>query len=275
MKALDVDALMPLAGDQETRDQLHKIAGWRRYTMEHNAFIDDDTAFSLRLAGLDLHLVANSAFSSIEVFQEIFLKDNHFLSPEFIPRDGQTILDLGANQGYYLLRARTFAPACRALAFEPNPLMFDALTKNLGRNGAGDIPCVAAAIAGQDGEIDLEIVPQIGAIGGRNLRIPARAWLKEEFIRTVRVRGLALDTVFATWRLDRVDILKIDVEGMEGEILRNFHAFDRVERIVVEFHSGEGRQELTSLLQHHGFTLRLTDHEEGDYYGDLYFVRKS
>ena len=273
MKIINWDQLKNLADDKESLELLDKISTWHVYTITHNKFIEDNTPFTLHLGGMTFNFIASSAFSTIETYIEIFLKNNHFLCTDFIPQNNQFILDIGANQGYYSLKTKSRAPNCNIIAFEPNPLMYDALLKNINSNNVKMFESENVAIADKDGFIDLEIVPQIGAIGGKSVRIPERKWMKDEFIHNITAKALALDTVFTKYKINKVDILKLDVEGMEFEILSNCHNLDKVERLVIEYHSEKIKEQLIKLLESQKFSLSYVDYEQGDYYGDIYFTK--
>lgn len=273
MKTINWNQLKKLSDDKESLELLDKISAWHTYTIMHNKFIENNNPFSLHLGGMTFNFITSSAFSTIETYIEIFLKNNHFLCPKFIPQNNQLILDIGANQGYYSLKAKAYAPNCKIIAFEPNPLMYDALLKNIKSNNIRMIESENVAIADKDGFINLEIVPQIGAIGGKSVKIPERKWMKDEFIHNITAEALALDTVFAKYKIDNVDILKIDVEGMEIEILSNCHNLDKVERLVIEYHSEKIKAQLIELLEAQDFSISYIDYEPSDYYGDIYFIK--
>ena len=273
MKIINWDQLKNLADDKESLELLDKISDWHIYTITHNKFIEDNTPFILHLGGMTFNFIASSAFSTIETYIEIFIKNNHFLCPDFIPQNNQFILDIGANQGYYSLKTKNHAPNCKIIAFEPNPLMYEALLKNIISNNVQMLESENVAIADKDGFINLEIVPQIGAIGGKSVRIPERKWMKDEFIHNITVKALGLDTVFTKYNINKVDILKLDVEGMEFEILSNCHNLDKVERLVIEYHSEKIKDQLIKLLESQDFSISYVDYEPGDYYGDIYFIK--
>lgn len=273
MKRINWDQLKSLADDKESIDLLDKICTWHIYTITHNKFIEDNTPFTLHLGGMTFNFIASSAFSTIETYIEIFLKNNHFLCTDFIPQNNHFILDIGANQGYYSLKTKIHAPNCKIIAFEPNPLMYEALLKNINSNNIQMFESENVAIADKDGFINLEIVPQIGAIGGKSVKIPERKWMKDEFIHNITAKALSLDSVFTKYNINKVDILKLDVEGMEFEILSNCHNLDKVERLVIEYHSEKLKEQLIKLLESKDFSISYVDHEPGDYYGDIYFIK--
>jgi FkbM family methyltransferase len=275
MKPLDFDWLKQQADDEQSVEYLQKIEQWRNHTLKYNEFIADDTEFNMRLCGYVIHCKVSSAFSAVETFSEIFNHAGHMRLREFIPQNGQTILDIGANQGFYTMRAKYYAPQSRILAFEPNPCEYAMLQKNIAGNNLDGVEAVRRAVGVESSEITMEIVPQIGPIGGRSVRIPERKWMKDEFVKTISVQSVSLDEILETYNIGSVDILKMDVEGMELDILSHFHRFACVERIVLEYHSMQIKQNVKTLLERQGFTMALDVFDPGDYYGDMYFVRNN
>ena len=125
-------------------------------------------------------------------------------------------VDVGANAGLYTLAARAAARAAgrgfRGIAVEPQPEMVERLRFNLAASGASDeVAVLAWGAAAQPGELTL-------AAPARN-RGAAR--LAESGF-TVPARPLV--DALASTRVDRVDVLKIDIEGQEGPVLAAFFA---------------------------------------------------
>jgi FkbM family methyltransferase len=147
------------------------------------------------------------------------------------------------------MRVKSFAPSCRIVAFEPNPFEYETLKKNIECNDIGLIDAENAALSNKDGIVEMEIVPQIGSIGGQTVRIPQRKWLKDEFIRKISVKTITLDNVISKYNLEKIDILKMDVEGLELEILKCCSELHKIIHIVLEYHSEELRQGLIELLE--------------------------
>lgn len=275
MKDMDFKRLSADAADAVTIGLLAEIERDRERVLRENRMSDDDTAFTLRFRERAITVRRSNAFSALETYAELFYKNNHFLHSEFVPRRSDVIVDFGANEGFYDLRCKELAPDCRIYAFEPNPWEYELLERNLEINRVAGVTIDRRAIYGYETELDFEVIPQIGPIGGIQLRTPARKWLREEFIRKIKVPAIPPDRVFADYRLDHVDILKIDVEGAELALLANFVGLDRVDRVVVEYHSPEGEKTLREIFAGRGFRHVFTDAEPGDYYGDLYFIRSN
>src|SRR3569833_1925065 len=73
-------------------------------------------------------------------------------------RPGETVVDIGANIGYYtLLLRQAVGSEGRVVAIEPSRANYDLLRENLDRNGFSDVPSTNLALANQDGEATLHI----------------------------------------------------------------------------------------------------------------------
>ena len=262
-KELDIKWLTEQAGDSQTRKWIEKIINWRKQTLDTNCFIEDDTTFSLHLGKYFFEFDVASSFSVIELYQEIFKENNHFIVPGFSPKLFETVIDIGANQGFFLLKLKQYNPNCTILAVEPNPKEYNKLKRNLQVNEISGVHLVQKAVAASPGLMKFETIPQIGTIGGWNVKIPERPWIKEEFIHTIEVESITLDLLFEQYDLKRVDLLKMDVEGMELEILTNSNVVEKIEKLVVEYHDQKTRKLLIKNLKESGHRLVGEDCQTG------------
>jgi FkbM family methyltransferase len=193
------------------------------------------------------------------------------LLPAFSGRDAETVLDIGANEGFYTLKVKQNNPSCRVLSVEPNPLSFRLLSKNIGSNGLRRISLLNAAITGRNGSIRLEIVPEVTSIGSKDIGLQDRQWLDSRRIKRVQARSMTLPSLCRKHDVGVIDILKIDVEGAEMDILRNGRSvLQRTRRVVVEWHTPQLRDEVKRFMRREGFPIVF---EEKKSCGDLYFVR--
>ena len=270
-KKLDMDWLVSQARDENTKHWLKKIGYWREQTFKNNEFVHNDQSFALRLGSKVLRFDADSAFSAIEVYQEIFKERDHFLASDFSGAKAKVVFDIGANQGFYTLRLKEINPECKIIAVEPNFREFAIMTENFKKNNLKNIFSEKKAVASFVGLTTLEIVPQIGAIGGKRVKIPERPWMQEAFIQKIAVKTTTLDALFEKYGVLKADIVKIDVEGFEIDILEKSFVLNRIDKIVVEYHSRELRENVISILSANDFLLVFEDNRKDSYYGDLYF----
>lgn len=137
------------------------------------------------------------------------------LAKRIVP--GFTFVDVGANVGGYSLFVAALAGShARILAIEPQAEIFERLVFNVRQNPFGTIKGLECAIADQDGPITLFVDPaNRGETSMRYVNVHSQRL-------AVKVPAKALRTVLDEEGLDRLDALKIDVEGAEDLILESF-----------------------------------------------------
>jgi FkbM family methyltransferase len=276
-KQLDNEWLLHQAATNTDREKFLKILEMRETAIRNHSFHTGDNIITLELGANTISMRECAAPASIEVYQEIFREDDHFLHKDFITSDAECIIDIGANEGFYMLRVVKANPAARIICVEPNPFAFEILLKNIGNNGLKNVLPINAAATFDGRSVDMEFVSQIPAIGGAKLRDVDRPWLRDDVIEKRTVPSITVEQIFAQYSIDNVDILKIDVEGMEDEIVRSLEPIaPKIHRVVIERHSKELRNIVTDELLRLGFELVFEeDHSFERYYGDLYFVNKT
>jgi FkbM family methyltransferase len=138
-------------------------------------------------------------------------------------RPGQTFVDAGANHGYFsVLAARLVGPAGRVFAFEPNPGVFEQLSQHVIRNGLTNVTTARLALADKEGSLELFVSACAQNSGLSSITPLSGAFASGSLDREKRLQVRA--TTFDRWReehgLDRIDVMKIDVEGAELLVLR-------------------------------------------------------
>ena len=126
-------------------------------------------------------------------------------------RTGGTLVDVGANYGYYSLLWAAQRPANRVVAFEASPRNAAPLGDNIKRNGlSGRVEVHALALGDVDGQMAFDVGPPDQSGWG------GLAGAASE--RTIRVDVVRLDDFWQ--RDDDIAVLKIDVEGADTWVLR-------------------------------------------------------
>ena len=131
-----------------------------------------------------------------------------------LARPGWTVLDVGANAGYFsLLAADLGGPLSHVVAVEPQPRMAAMLRRTLELNTGARIDVVEAACGDQDGRAALVMPTDPRNSGLATLRADDPSG------PTALVPILRLDR-FCAERGLAPDLMKIDVEGVEDAVLR-------------------------------------------------------
>ena len=154
-------------------------------------------------------------------------------------KPGGVFVDVGANSGYFSLLAASLAGTSgRVYAFEPNPPVARALACHIALNAMDD-RIVASECALSDTSQDRVPLFVTEAHTGFATLVGDSA-IAPEYLgapTTVGIRTTTFDDWRAAASVDRVDLMKIDVEGFESQVLagmRESLAAGRVAALVVE-----------------------------------------
>jgi FkbM family methyltransferase len=163
-------------------------------------------------------------------------------------RDAPLIIDCGANIGLSVLYFKILYPSARLIAFEPDSKIFEALRLNIESFGLNQVELHQAAVWLENGTVSFK--PE----GGYSGRISSAAE------NTVQVPSIRLRDFLR----ERVDFLKIDIEGSELQVLEDCSdLLDNVERIFVEYHSESGKpqllDELLTIIRKGGFRYQIKE----------------
>lgn len=161
-----------------------------------------------------------------------------------VVRPGMKAIDIGAHGGFYaLLLSKLVGPAGDVIAFEPLPANFRVLRENLRINATGNITAELLAVFSHSGELVMEVPgPESFLLAGPLDDMDERD--------TVRTRCISLDEYLVGGHR-RVDFIKMDVEGAEGDVLKG--AKEVVDRyhptMMIELHNVRRAEEHPVAIQ--------------------------
>lgn len=233
--------------------------------------------------------------------KEIYLRHGVTLAP------GDCVFDVGGNIGMFALYVHRHAPGARIYTFEPAPPLFERLQANLGMNGAR-VRAFNFGIAEAERTARFTFYPNSSGMSS----FYADAQQERDVLRVMmdrqRERGMEeLDTlleyadellderfaavemecrlrplsaVIAEEGVQRIDLLKVDVQKAELEVLRGLGDDDwpRIRQVVMEVHDLDGRLgEITRLLEARGFRVAVEQDEavEGSVLYNLFAVSRT
>ncbi|MBT3352895.1 MAG: FkbM family methyltransferase [Nitrospinaceae bacterium] len=133
---------------------------------------------------------------------------------------GDVIVEVGANIGAHTVGlARTVENQGQIIAIEPQPILFHNLCGNISINSLTNVQCLNLAISNVEG---ITHIPPINYSSENNFS----AFFLDDAYTGQKISTKRLDDIL---RLSRFDFLKIDVEGMEMQVLEG------TERHIKEF----------------------------------------
>lgn len=245
------------------------VREWRALSLAYAGIRQWPAGKSVRMRDGSGSIVLETA-ADVATFWSIF-----FAHPYPVLESDEFILDAGSNIGAFSLYAAGVARRARILAVEPFPATFSRLENVVSQPWIdGRIHAVRAALAGRDGEGTIEAESELGSQFRRMSTVSGRS-------AGVSVPTVSLQSLMDAHRLDRIDILKMDIEGSEYDVLLSAPdaVLLRISRMCLEYHpqplKAEHRPEMIiERLSTTGLKLiRHADHGEG--YGILQFERNA
>ncbi|MGZ3459411.1 MAG: FkbM family methyltransferase [Archangium sp.] len=171
-------------------------------------------------------------------------------------KPGSTFVDVGANVGYFTLLASSLVgSAGRVCACEPSVRAFQRLEATLRDNAISQARAFNFALGAEPGTLNLYFTSP-------TVTNHTPSMVAQEGARSVPVRVRTLDECLEEWGLERVDILKIDVEGFEPQVLAGAGkalATGRIRAILCEFNdhwlrsNGSSAAELYAWIRGHRY----------------------
>jgi FkbM family methyltransferase len=147
-----------------------------------------------------------------------------------IVRKGAVVVDVGANIGWYtLLSAHLAGKTGKIVAFEPEPSSFSLLKQSVKRNGFDNVFLFNNCVSNIEGERKLWLSK--GNLGRHSIVSSAGT-------EAIDVEAVTLDICLSKLEIQIVDLLKIDVEGVEPEVLEgalNYLLSSKIKNIFLEW----------------------------------------
>ena len=159
------------------------------------------------------------------VLAQVYWYGEQGWEPELLPwwrrfcRRSRSVLELGANVGYFTVQAARAAPGVRYVAVEPHPFSLEICRANLALNGVHSVKLIgAAAVADPQTSSVRLLVPADQLATPTVAFLPSGTELPAGMTRGVTT---ALDVPAHDVRelLRGADLVKLDVEGQEHALL--------------------------------------------------------
>lgn len=196
----------------------------------------------------------------VRIVTPILAGDEYELQP--IKRDShevRTVIDIGGHVGAFALKIKRLWPNARVIGVEPDPI--GAQLYRINTRELAEVHVIEAAVVGKARRHELTL--------HRNGREPANA--ASNYVREVArdltakalareddgdiavVSGVSIVEILEEYRVDQVDILKVDCEGAESEVLEDLHTqgwFPRIRWLRGEWHFEESISRIRAAVEH-------------------------
>lgn len=180
---------------------------------------------------------------------------------ENIVGEGDTVVDCGANIGYFtLLAAKLVGKNGKVYSFEPEKTNYEYILKNIELNGYNNVTVVNKAISDKSGMVRLYIHPSDTG----HHTINQYDGITDDNRKSVEIESTSLDDFFKE-NVSPVNVIKMDIEGAEplaflgGE---NTIAKNKNLRIFLEFYpqliiemGGSPREFANKILKNYNFKM--------------------
>ncbi len=164
------------------------------------------------------------------------------------------VIDIGANVGLFT-KYMLHKNAKRVFCFEPNKLAFECLSKNYKNNGSVSLNNLAVSTNNDKLRLYLDLNNTLVSSAKRNT---------SDFYD---VDSITLKQILEKNNIDVVDLIKIDIEGMEYDLVEHMddEIFDKVNSFIIEYHDVEsmdkytGVKKLSEKLEEKGYSIKFGD----------------
>jgi FkbM family methyltransferase len=188
----------------------------------------------------------------LDLFEEIFVFEVYKLANS---RRAPYIIDCGSNIGMSVLYFKLIFPQSRITAFEPHGATFNLLEANVKANNLANVSFFNFALSDVD---DVGILYTKDSEGALTMSLISKG---ESVQEKIIIKKLS-DHVH-----EKVDLIKIDVEGSEDKIITNLvqtGKIDLVEKMIIEFHpelTAISIEKFVGLLSKNGLTYSASKNQ--------------
>lgn len=211
------------AGHLVKEDYVEAMCNFHAYLFEYSKLIKDSEILNIQifedclvftLKNLDIKLqcdVLDKRITPIEILNfNAYEKQDADIFFRLLTKD-MIFFDIGAHIGFYSINVAKRHETIKVYSFEPIPQTFELLKKNITINKLNNIFFYNVGLLDKDQVIDFFFNPTMsGNASAINLT-------EEANIKKISAKVTSIDTFLLNQQLERLDIIKCDVEG--GELL--------------------------------------------------------
>jgi FkbM family methyltransferase len=174
----------------------------------------------------------------------------------FRPKQKDNFIDVGAHIGRYsIMASKRIGSSDRVIAIEAHPDTFELLKKNIKLNALHNVTTINSVVTSQKGKVKLYLPGQDSGFTVYNTIMINRAKPTENFLE---VEANTLDNILDENNIQRVNYLKIDVEGAELEVLKgavNTLSSNKDLTLLIEVHGDANYKPILEIFEEYKFQI--------------------
>jgi amino acid adenylation domain-containing protein/FkbM family methyltransferase len=216
------------------------------------------------------------------IYNEIFVLQA-YLRHGITIKGGDCVVDAGANIGLFSMFVSRLAGNVRIHSFEPNPAAFTCLQANAAAFGPG-VKCFPFGLSRENGSAELTFFEGLSLLSGFYADAATERDVVKSYVfnqqdqsqrtqrwdteigaliadrlqsKTVSAQLRTLSSVIAEEGIERIDLLKINVEKSELDVLLGLQPDDwpKIRQLVIEVDRQDNLEPITTLLERYGFEV--------------------
>ncbi len=137
------------------------------------------------------------------------------------------IVDVGAFIGDFVLYVSAFFPKAKIYALEPHPISFQLLRENIQLNHLNDVSSLQLAVGKQSGICTFRLEENANE---------SSLDFSETNNTTFKTLVTTLPSLIRDQKIKHIHLLKIDCEGCEYQLIKNFISDKKMDMVVLEYH---------------------------------------
>jgi len=165
---------------------------------------------------------------------------HHIFFRRYVPKLGDAVVDIGAGSGTeVIVLSKMVGDGGVVVAVEANPTVFLRLLKTIKLNNLKNVIPINLAVCGSSGITSLYSDPDA------DIEEVTGSIVTSEGAGVINVLAVSLSSLLKLLKLDRIDYLKMNIEGSEGEVFLGFdNEYKRIVNWCVSCHDFMGRDSL-------------------------------
>ncbi len=211
-----------------------------------------------KILSFDVYFYNYSLF--FEEFRQIFIRQSYYFYTE---KEEPEIIDCGGNIGVSILYFKYMYPNSKITVFEPSPEVYEIIEKNINKNKLKNITLEKSALSSEEGTSSffLRGTGSCGSTLKEGVFDTSETDKKHKEKKTVQVKTQRLSKFIN----NKIDFLKMDIEGSEGEVLEELkktNTLKDIRKIAFEYHyykenKNNRLQNILSILEENNFSHEI------------------